>query len=125
MRKTLLQIATSLLLLFTVQVALAQTPTSTEIKDLQDKLQKVETANSKLNSDLKILKTEFLNKLDAAKDSINVLRSELELNKNNISTVSNDLGVKIDSTKTSADNQIKGVQKAISKNTLYWIIAVL
>ena len=125
MRRTLLQIAISLLFVFTVQVTLAQTQTSPEIKDLQDRLQKVETANSSLKTDLKNQFSDFSNKLAAANDSIKNLRVELENNKTNIATISNDLGVKISATETNANNKIQTLDNTISKNTLYWIIAVL
>ncbi|MDP2414819.1 type VII secretion EssA family protein [Daejeonella sp.] len=125
MRKTILHIATSLLLLFIVQVTLAQTDISPEIKDLQDRLQKIETANSSLKTELKNQKTDFSNKLAAANDSIKNLRAEIENSKANIQTLSNDLGVKIQDNKTTAEKQIQGVQETVSKNTLYWIIAVL
>lgn len=125
MRKTILRIATSLLLLFIVQVTLAQTDISPEIKDLQDRLQKIETANSSLKIDLKNQKTDFSNKLAAANDSIKYLRADIENSKANIQTLSSDLGVKIQNNKTTTEKQIQGVQETVSKNTLYWIIAVL
>ena len=102
MRRTLLHIATSLLLLFTSQIALAQTLTSPEIKDLQDRLQKIETANSSLKTELKNQKTDFSNKLSDAKDSIKNLRAEIENSKTNIETLSKDLGVKIQDNKATA-----------------------
>ena len=125
MRKTILRIATSLLLLFIVQVTLAQTDISPEIKDLQDRLQKIETANSSLKIDLKNQKTDFSNKLAAANDSIKYLRADIENSKANIQTLSSDLGVKIQNNNTTTEKQIQGVQETVSKNTLYWIIAVL
>jgi hypothetical protein len=125
MRNLILQISTSLLLLFAVHVAFAQTQTSSEIKDLQDRLQKVEVTNSILKTELKKQKTDFSNKLAYAKDSIKILRSEIENSKTNIETLSKDLGVKIQYNKSTTEKQIQGVQETLSKNTLYWIIAVL
>jgi len=125
MRRKISPFATSLLLLFTVQVALAQTQTNPDIKELQDRLQKVETTNSNLKTELKNQKSDFSTKLDAAKDSIKVLRTELEQNKSNIATISNDLGVKISATETNANKKIDTLDNTVTKNTLYWIIAVL
>ena len=121
MRKTIQNIAT--FLLFIVQVAQAQT--NPELKDLQERLQKVETANISLKTNLKNQLSDFSNKLAAANDSIKNLRVELDNNKTHIATISNDLGVRISVTETSANNKIQTLDNTIDKNTLYWIIAVL
>jgi predicted RNase H-like nuclease (RuvC/YqgF family) len=125
MRRTLLHAAMSLLLLFIVQVSLAQTSNDAAITQLQQGIKDLKAANSNLKTELKNQKTDFSNKLAAADDSIKNLRTELENNKNNIATISNDLGVKISATETSANSKIKTLDDTIGKNTLYWIIAVL
>jgi hypothetical protein len=125
MRKILLQIATSLLLVFIVQVTSAQINIDEVIIQLQKEINDLKQANSALSKDLKNQKTDFSNKLDAAKDSIKNLRTEIENNKTKIVTISNDLGVKISDNKNTTEIQIKNVEDIISKNTLYWIIAVL
>lgn len=125
MRKTLLHIATSLLLVFMVQVSSAQTTNDSVIIQLQRDIKDLKQANSALSKDLKNQKTDFSNNIDAAKDSIKNLRAELENNKTNIATISNDLGVKISDNKNTTETQIKNVEDIISKNTSYWIIAVL
>jgi len=125
MRKILLNFVTNLLLLFTVQAALAQSNNDAAVTQLQQDIKDLKQSNSALSKDLKSQKTDFSSKLDAAKDSIKNLRTELENNKNNIATISNDLGVKISATETNANNKIQTLDNTVSKNTLYWIIAVL
>ncbi|NBV09631.1 MAG: hypothetical protein EBS09_11085 [Flavobacteriia bacterium] len=125
MRKTILHIATSLLLLFTVQVALAQTQPSPEIKDLQDRLQKVETANSSMKTDLKNQKTDFSNKLAANKDSIETLKSKLQEVEQIIHNNKTELANQITTTQTNASADKQQLDNKIKDNTLYWIIAVL
>ena len=118
MRKILLHLATILVLLFIAEVSLAQSNNDAAITQLQQDIKDLKTANSSL-------KTDFSNKLSDAKDSIKNLRAEIENSKANIETLSKDLGVKIQDNKTTAEKQIQGVQETVSKNTLYWIIAVL
>lgn len=125
MRRTLLQIAASLLLLFTVQFAVAQPQTSTEIKDLQDRLQKVETANSSLKTELKNQKTDFSNKLAATKDSIDTLKSKLQSIEQIIHSNKTELVNQITTTQTNASADKQQLDNKIKDNTLYWIIAVL
>ncbi len=120
-----LQFVNSLILLFIVQIAFAQTEPSQEVKDLQDRLQKVETTNSILKTELKNQKAYFSNKLAAASDSITNLRMEIENSKENIETISKDLGVKITATETNANKKIETLDNTVSKNTLYWIIGAL
>ena len=121
MRRTLLHITTSLLLLFTVQVALAQSSSDTAITQLKKDVANLKTANSNLKVELQNQKTDFAKQFDNAKDSIKNLRAEIENSKANIVTLSKDLGVKISDNKTTAETQIKKVEDT----TLYWIIAVL
>jgi len=125
MRKSLLHIATGLLLLFTVQVSLAQSNNDAAVTQLQQDIKELKQSNSTLTKELKNQKTDFSKQLDNAKDSIKNLRAEIENSKTNIQTLSKDLGVKIQDNKTTAETQIKNVENTVSKNTLYWIIAVL
>ena len=125
MRRTFLHIATSFLLLLTVQVSIAQSNNDAAVTQLQQDIKDLKTANSSLRTDLKNQKTDFSNKFAASNDSIKNLRAELENNKSNIETISKSLDVKITDNKTTADKQIQGVKETVSKNTLYWIIAVL
>lgn len=121
MRRTLLYIATSLLFLFTVQVALAQSNNDTAITQLKKDVANFKTANSNLKVELQNQKANFAKHLAITKDSIKNLRTEIENSKANIATLSKDLGVKISDNKTTAETQIKKVEDS----TLYWIIAVL
>lgn len=125
MRRTLLQIATSLFLLFIVQVSFAQTNNDTVVSQLQHDIKNLKQSNSALNKEMKNQQTDFLNKLTAAIDSIKNLRTEIENSKSNIATIGNDLGIKISDNKANAETQIKDVKTTVNNNTLYWIIAVL
>lgn len=125
MRRTLLQIATSLLLLFTMQVALAQTQTSPEIKDLQDRLKKVEDTNSKLSKELIKQQRVFSKQLDAANDSIDTLKSKLQSVEQIIHSNKTELVNQITTTQTNASADKQQLDNKIKDNTLYWIIAVL
>lgn len=119
MRKTLLNIVTSLLLLCTVQVSLAQKDTA--ITQLKKDVLNLKMANSNLKVELQNQKTDFAKQFDSAIDSIKNLRAEIENSKTNIITLSKDLGVRISDNKTTSETQIKKVEDT----TLYWIIAVL
>ncbi len=119
MRKTLLNILTSLLLLCTVQVSLAQKDTA--ITQLKKDVLNLKMANSNLKVELQNQKTDFAKQFDSAIDSIKNLRAEIENSKTNIITLSKDLGVRISDNKTTSETQIKKVEDT----TLYWIIAVL
>ena len=119
MRKTLLNIVTSLLLLCTVQVSLAQKDTA--ITQLKKDVLNLKMANSNLKVELQNQKTDFAKQFDSAIDSIKNLRAEIENSKTNIITLSKDLGVRISDNKTTSETQIKKVEDT----TLYWIITVL
>ena len=121
MKRTLLQIATSLLLLFTMQVALAQSSSDTAITQLKKDIANLKTTNSNFKFELQNQKIVFAKQYDNAKDSIKYLRAEIENSKANIVILSKDLGVKISDNKTTVETQIKKVEVA----TLYWVIAVL
>ena len=125
MKNTLMKIATGLFFVLSLHVSIAQSQSSPEIKDLQDRLQKVESFNNSLKAELKNQKTDFLSRFADAKDSIKYLRNELENNKTNITSISNDLGVKISTNKINTETHILSVENSVSKSTLYWIIAVL
>jgi predicted PurR-regulated permease PerM len=96
----------------------AQTTTDSVVIQLQKNIRQLQT-------ELKNQKTDFAKKLSFANDSINSLRLEIERNKANITSISNDLRLQIIDNKMLAENQIKDVGKEVSKNTLYWIIAAL
>jgi hypothetical protein len=125
MRKSLLQIATYLFLFLTVQIAIAQSQPNQEIKNLQDRLQKVEDTNSKLSKVLIKQQTVFSQQLDAANDSIDTLKSKLQSVEQIIHSNKTELVNQITTTQTNASADKQQLNNKIKDNTLYWIIAVL
>jgi len=64
-------------------------------------------------------------KLSAATDSINILKDNLANTNNNLESIADNLGVKIQQTSEKANSDLSTLSDRVSKNTLYWIIAVL
>jgi hypothetical protein len=119
MRKTILQMAVSLLFFCTVHVSHAQIDTA--LTQLKKDVANLKMANSNLKVELQNQRTDFAKQFENAQDSIKILRAEIDNSKANILSLSTDLGVKISDNKTTAETQIKKVEDT----TLYWIIAVL
>jgi len=64
-------------------------------------------------------------KLSATADSLNILKNNLANTNSNLQTIADNLGVKIQETSEKASADLSTLSKTVSKNTLYWIIAVL
>lgn len=99
--------------------------------ELQKQQQEIVSLNQKLNNQQVVInqqKTE-LTKLSAKAESqekqIDSLKAETNQNVQNIQTIANDLGTKIHQTETSAKDSISKLDKDVSTNRLYWIIATL
>lgn len=125
MRKTIFNIATGLLLLFTVQVSLAQPSNDAVITQLQQDIKDLKTANGSLKTDLRNQKTDFSNKLAAANDSIDMVKSKLQSVEEIIHNNKAELSNQITTTQTNASADKQQLNDKIKDNTLYWIIAVL
>lgn len=125
MRRTLLHIATSLLLLFTVQVSLAQSNNDAAITQLQQDIKDLKQSNSALNKELKNQKSDFSKQLNAANDSIGILKSKLQSVEQTIQNNKTELTTQISTTQTKASADSQQLDSKIKDNTLYWIIAVL
>ena len=102
-------------------LSFGQNEPSKEITDLQKDLQKIKTENKKLESDIGTLKT----KTQQQNESIEGLKKQVVENTANIETTAKDLGIKITNTQTQSEQKITEVNESLSKNTLYWIIAIL
>lgn len=72
----------------------------------------------KLNSDFEIYKRQTVTEIDSLQQIVNS-------NSANIKTTANELGVKIDDTHKFTNQSISDLNKTVSQNTLYWIIAIL
>jgi hypothetical protein len=99
--------------------------------ELQKQQQEIISLTQKLNNQQVVIsqqKTE-LAKLSAKAVSqekeIESLKSRTAENVQNIHTIANDLGTKIQQTETTAKDSISKLDKDVSTNRLYWIIATL
>lgn len=122
MKKT----AISIFLLASVS-AFAQTEALTkedlvkELQPLKTSVQSLQNENSKLSTEINSLKIELL----TANKSIDSLQNQTQANSNAIAQTANELGVKISTTESNTNQKISEVDKSLSKNSLYGIIAVL
>jgi len=108
---------TFLLLLFSL-TAFSQTPDSLAFVQLQQTI-------GRLNAELKKQQSDFSKKLAIVNDSITLLRSEIENGKTTVAALEDNLEVQIVDIQNNADVEFQNIRINISKNTLYWIIAVL
>lgn len=92
-----------------------------EIKPLIETVNRLQSQNSKLRSDIGTLNS----KLSSANNSIDSLRTQTEVNSKAINQASQDLGSKITTSETNANQKISAVDESLSKKSLYGIIAVL
>jgi hypothetical protein len=99
--------------------------TNSENQVLQDKIKQLESANEKLSNQIKSVERGFTLKLKAANDSIQKLKAAVIINNELIQSINQELGLKITSNETNANQKIQKLDNSLSKNTLYWIIAVL
>lgn len=98
------------------------------IQQLLINIKKLEEANFKLTEQLKTANSSIKKidkKLSAIADSLNILKDNLASTNVNLQIIADSLGVIIQQTGEKASADISTVNKKISKNTLYWIIAVL
>lgn len=99
--------------------------------DLQKQQQEIVTLKQKLNNQQIVLsqqKTELAElstKTENQEKQIDSLKTETSQNVQNIQTIANDLGTKIQQTETTAKDSISKLDKDVSTNRLYWIIASL
>ncbi len=113
------------ILLFSSLGAFAQELTkedlNKEIKPLTQKVNSLQSENSKLKSEIGTLNI----KLSNANKSIDSLRSKTQENSSAISQTANQLGIQITTTEQTANKRIDEVGQSLSKNSLYGIIGVL
>ena len=92
-----------------------------EIKPLTQKVNSLQSENSKLKSEIGTLNT----KLSNANKSIDSLRIKTQDNSNVITQTANQLGIQIKETGDKNEGKITEVSESLSKNSLYGIIGVL
>ncbi len=112
------------IILFSSLVAFAQVTQEDlekEIKPLTQKVNSLQSENSKLKSEIGTLNS----KLSNAYKSIDSLRTKSQNNSNAITQTANQLGIQIKETGDKNEGKITEVSKSLSKNSLYGIIGVL
>lgn len=92
-----------------------------EMKPLTEKIKTLQSESSKLKSEIGTLNS----KLSTANKSIDSLRNQTQVNSNAINQASQDLGSKITTSETNANQKILAVDESLSKTSLYGIIGVL
>lgn len=122
MKKTLL-----IPILFCATTLFAQEQNS----DLQKQQKEIVSLTQKLSNQQVVIsqqKTELAKlsiKTENQEKQIDSLKAETSQNVKNIQTIANDLGTKIQQTETTAKDSISKLDKDVSTNRLYWIIASL
>nr|WP_319266411.1 hypothetical protein [uncultured Draconibacterium sp.] len=138
-----------ILIAFTVSNAFSQTDSLTIIKDfanlnkkvvnIESEIETFRNSNSKLlqeNQSLKNSQTvlkrnfkqltiDFESYKENTTQEIDSLQQIIGANTANIQTTASELGVKIEDTHQYANQSITDLNKTVSQNTLYWIIAIL
>lgn len=120
------RIITSIFILASLN-AFAQTENLTkedlakELQPLKTSIQALQNENSKLSTEINSLKVELL----TANKNIDSLQNQTQANSNAIAQTANELGVKISTTESNANQKISEVGESLSKNSLYGIIGVL
>ena len=138
-----------ILIAFSVSNIFAQTDSLTFVKDidnlnqkvslLENKIETIRTANTKILQEHKSLKNsqftlkkynkELKGSFELYKQNteieIDSLQQVINSNTANIKKTANELGLKIEDRHTFTNQSITNLNKTVSQNTLYWIIAIL
>lgn len=85
----------------------------------------ITNSQSFLKGEFKKLNNDFVTYKQYTTKQIDSLQQVINSNSANIQTTANELGVKIDNTHDFANQGIIDLNKTVSQNTLYWIIAIL
>lgn len=122
MKKTLL-----IPILFCVTTLFAQEQNT----ELQKQQQEISVLKQKLNNQESVInqqKTELANlstKTTSQEKQIDSIKTKTSQNVQNIKAIADDLGTKIQQTEATAKDSISKLDKDVSTNRLYWIIATL
>lgn len=92
-----------------------------EISVLKQKLNNQQSVINQYKSELSTLSI----KTENQEKRIDSLKTETSQNVQNIKSIADDLGTKIQQTETTAKDSISKLDKDVSTNRLYWIIATL
>lgn len=94
-------------------------------KQVQLENSSLKNSQSVLKKNYKQLSNDFDNYKIHSEAKIDSIHNLISTNSANIDKTANELGVKIESTEKSTKQSITDLNKTVSQNTLYWIIAVL
>jgi type VII secretion protein EssA len=124
-----------ILIAFSVSNIFAQTDSLTlqkSILRLENQLVKQEKKLNEFYKELdkeyriyKIIKADFNDKHNYQEKTIDSLQQVINSNSANVKKTANELGVKIEDTHKFTNQSITDLNKTVSQNTLYWIIAIL
>lgn len=98
------------------------------IQLLQNSIEKLEALNKNLTNQLNVANVSIQKnnkRLSELADSLHILKDNLANTNKNLQTISDNLGIKIQETNDRASADFSTLNEKVSKNTLYWIIAVL
>ena len=110
-----------------------------KVISLESKIEAIQTANTKIvqenesikrsqiiqSKDLKQLNSDFEIYKQNAENKNDSLQNIISSNSANIKKTAAELGVKIEDTHNFTNQSITDINKTVSQNTLYWIIAIL
>ena len=108
----------TLIILFAAFTSAAAASDSLTYMQLQQKVKQMQT-------ELKNQKNDFSRQQSEMNKKINALRSDIAKEQKSLTALSDSLGIQIANTQINAEQKIYNVQQTVSKNTLYWVIAVL
>ncbi|MDR2408964.1 MAG: hypothetical protein LBE13_12745 [Bacteroidales bacterium] len=100
-------------------------------KSLEKQSKEIETLSSRISSQDKIIQKQSSSLQKLGQDynvmnlKIDTISDQIEENKNNITLIDDDLGTKIKRAETSAKDEMSKLDKDVTQNRLYWIIATL
>jgi len=124
-----------LFMVFSVSDLFAQTDSSnlkqsvskleSQFEKQQQKLDEYYLELDKEYRTYKTVKKQFNDKYDAQNSTIDSLKQIVNSNSANIKKTADEFGVKIDDSHKIANQSITDLNKTVSQNTLYWIIAIL
>ncbi len=93
-----------------------------ETRELQERLQRAEVENERLNRELRSIKSELSNKVDASNSKIDDLKSRLDAGDQKVKDLNEQIGNRIASTETKTDQKLGQLDGSIGRNTAFLII---
>jgi hypothetical protein len=124
MKKTILIVG--VIIIFST-ASVAQTKNDT-IQQLQRQIMNLENLSSRLSGQVNAAKSNIKNierRLLFTVDSLKDMKKELALTNNNLQAMANKFELQIQQLSNKSNSDISALSKRVSKNTLYWILAIV